>query len=172
MADASGCVIRPMGADDLTCMLAWRNHPDVRRYMITQHEISEEEHELWFARTSLDASRRLLIVEQDREPIGFVQFSEAFTGGVSDWGFYAVPGSSKGTGTKLAVTALSYAFETLKVHKVCGQALDFNESSISFHLALGFKQEGVLRSQQLISDRYHDLVCFGLLNHEWATSTV
>ncbi len=100
--------------------------------------------------------------------MGFVQFSGVAPGGIADWGFYAAPEARKGSGSKLGVAALGFAFETLGLHKVCGQALDFNEASIRFHLRLGFQQEGVLREQKRIGGKYHDLICFGLLCHDAA----
>ena len=148
-------------------LLAWRNHPEIRRFMLTQHEINLDEHRNWFTKASQDESRRLLIVEDEQQPIGYVQFSNVVKGGVSDWGFYARPDSPKGTGRKLGVTALDYAFRLLCLHKVCGQAIESNHASIAFHERLGFLLEGVLRDQQRIGDDYHSLHCFGMLSHEW-----
>lgn len=167
MLDAAACIIRPMVSHDLASVLYWRNHPEVRRYMLTQHEISAEEHQCWFEHASQDNSRRLLIVEQNQRALGFVHFSQVSPGGISDWGFYAVPGTPRGSGKKLGNTALNYAFCDLGLHKICGQAVGFNEASIGFHRALGFSQEGVLRDQYRVEDEYQDLICFGLLRHEW-----
>lgn len=151
-------------------MLAWRNHPDVYRYMITQHQISASEHHAWFSRTIESPTRRLLIVEEGSQPVGYVQFSNVLAGGVSDWGFYSYPGAPKGTGRKIGVAALNHAFSELRLHKVCGQALAFNEKSIAFHQRLGFVQEGILRDQHSIDGIYHHLICFGLLRDEWPQS--
>lgn len=159
--------VRPMIIADLPAVLSWRNHPDVRRYMLTQHEIDLEEHTRWFERASQDPSRRLLVVEAVHGPLGFVHFSGVAAAGVADWGFYAVPGAPKGSGRRLGRMALAHAFDVLDLHKVCGQALDFNEASVRFHLSLGFQREGVLRQQCRVNGRYHDLVCFGLLSNEW-----
>lgn len=163
----SSC-IRPMGAGDLEAVLAWRNHPEVRRYMLTQHEISLDEHRQWFAVAEKDATRRLLIVEEAELPLGLVHFRGVDRGSIAEWGFYAAIGATKGAGTKLGTAALNFAFHTLELHKVCGQVLDFNEASRRFHLKLGFRQEGILRDQCLIGKTYHDLICFGLLRHEWS----
>lgn len=163
----NACRIRAVVPDDLPMVLDWRNHPEVRRYMLTQHDISLDEHRRWFAKVSEDATRRLLIVEDAEEPIGYVHFSQVQKNGVADWGFYAKPESPKGVGQKIGTTALSYAFDDLQLHKVCGQALSFNMASIAFHRRLGFVQEGVLRDQCMIDGVRHDLVCFGLLQHEW-----
>jgi UDP-4-amino-4,6-dideoxy-N-acetyl-beta-L-altrosamine N-acetyltransferase len=167
MVSIEHCLIRPMVAADLERVLAWRNYPEVRRYMLTQHEIQIEEHCSWFERASLEESRRLLIVEEGEISLGFVQFSNVMPGASADWGFYAAYEAPKGSGRKLGICALRFAFETLQLHKVCGQALRFNDASIRFHLSLGFQQEGVLREQQQINNVYHDLICFGLLSHEW-----
>ena len=152
---------------DLELVLTWRNHPDVRRYMYTQHEITLAEHQSWFERTSPDLKKHLLVFEANHQPLGFVNLSEAVMGGTADWGFYAAPDAPKGSGRQLGHAALSHAFTQLKLHKVCGQALSYNQRSIKFHQTLGFQQEGILRDQHFDGERYHDVICFGLLCHEW-----
>ena len=162
-----GCIVRKVTEDDLPMVLAWRNHADVRRYMFTQHEIGLDEHRNWFAKASQDTSRCLLIVEENKQAFGYVQFSKVEDGGIADWGFYTSPEASKGTGRKLGVMALNYAFGSLKLHKVCGQAIASNQASIAFHQRLGFTLEGVLRDQQRVNGAYLSLHCFGLLSSEW-----
>lgn len=166
------CRIRAVVDADLPMLLSWRNHKDVRRFMFTQHEISLEEHHHWFAKVSTDDTRRLLLVEDFSGPLGYVQLSHVAFGGVADWGFYASPNAPKGSGLKLGQMALDHAFGELKLHKVCGQAIESNFGSIMFHKRLGFAQEGLLRDQQCILGAYHSLVCFGLLAHEWRPELV
>ena len=161
------CRIRNLLMADLPMALEWRNHPEVRRFMFTRHEITPEEHSRWFAAVSQDASRRLLIVEDQDGALGYVQFSQVAAGGVADWGFYVRPDAPRGSGRRLGAIALKHAFKELRLHKVCGQALHTNLASIRMHLALGFTQEGILRDQKLIEGTYHSLVCFGLLNQDW-----
>ena len=162
--------LRLMAADDLRLVLAWRNHPEIRRHMISQHEISIEEHRKWFDRISKNPNCRVLIFECDHSPIGFVSLTGVSEDGSADWGFYVAPDAPKGTGLKLGTAALKYAFVTARLHKVCGQAFDFNEASIRFHRKLGFQQEGVLREQYIVDGRYRDLICFGLLHQEWVST--
>jgi UDP-4-amino-4,6-dideoxy-N-acetyl-beta-L-altrosamine N-acetyltransferase len=156
-----------MGIADLRRVLAWRNHPEVRRYMYSQHEISLDEHTRWFAKASQDPKRHLLVFESDAVPLGFINIHEVAAGGVADWGFYAAPDALQGTGRLLGQAALLYAFTEAGLHKLCGQALAYNERSISFHQNMGFKQEGILRQQHFNGQQYHDVVCFGLLASEW-----
>ncbi len=162
-----GCTIRKMSEGDLQMVLEWRNHADVRRYMFTQHVIGLDEHRAWFFKASQDTKRCLLIVENVKQSLGYVQFNNIAEGGIADWGFYARPDAPKGTGRKLGVMALNHAFGPLMLHKVCGQAISSNQASIAFHQNLGFVLEGVLRDQQRIDGTYHSLHCFGLLSIEW-----
>lgn len=159
--------IRPMVHADLELVLAWRNHADVRRYMYTQHEITLDEHQRWFERTLADPKKHLLIFQENHQPLGFVNFNDSGSAGIADWGFYAAPDAPKGSGWQLGRAALKHAFTQLKLHKVCGQALAYNQRSIQFHQSLGFQQEGILRDQHFDGERHHHVICFGLLSHEW-----
>ena len=167
VSEATLASVRPMKEGDLEQVLAWRNHPDIRRYMYTQHEISLEEHTRWFARASQDTEMHLLLLEIDSTPLGFINIHQIASGGIAGWGFYVAPDAPNGTGRSLGQAALRYAFEAAGLHKLCGQALAFNERSIRFHLNLGFQREGVLRQQHFDGQQYHDVVCFGLLASEW-----
>ena len=159
--------VRAVAWDDLPMILSWRNHPSIRDFMLTRHEITLVEHRLWFERASADRTRCLLVVEDKAEPAGYVQFANAIAGGISDWGFYVRPDAPKGTGRKLGMAALAHAFDVLSLHKVCGQAFASNQASIALHMRLGFTREGVLRDQHHIDGAYHSIVCFGLLKCEW-----
>lgn len=163
-------VLRDMSVQDLERVLQWRNHDSVRRFMYTQHCITMEEHRRWFERCAEDPKRHLLIFEEAGIPLGFVNITHDENEAIADWGFYTSPTAKRGTGTNLGRKALRYAFETMELHKLCGQALDFNKGSIRFHEKLGFIREGVLREQHFDGTEYHDIVCFGLLKHEWQQS--
>lgn len=162
------CRVRPMADADLALVLNWRNHPDIRRFMLTQHEISMEEHRRWFAKASRDPLRTLLLVEEGATPLGFVHFNGVVPGGTADWGFYVVPGAPKGSGRKLGGAALKHAFTVLGLRKVCGQALAGNEASIGLHRSLGFRDEGMLQNPGSDSEGGRELLCFGLSSQEWA----
>jgi UDP-4-amino-4,6-dideoxy-N-acetyl-beta-L-altrosamine N-acetyltransferase len=161
------CYVRIMTMDDLPIVLAWRNNPKLRKHMLTQHQISMQEHRSWFERVQHDKTRQQLIVMERAVPLGFVQFNSIGQGSIADWGFYLRPDAPKGSGRKLGQTALLHGFRSLGLHKICGQALQANVVSIAFHQKLGFIEEGRLREQQLINGNYHTLICFGLLAKDW-----
>lgn len=158
---------RRMRENDLDYVLAWRNHPDIRRFMLSQHEITIAEHRVWFDRASRDEKRELLVIEENGQPRGCVIFSGVEKNATADWSFYSAPENPAGTGTRICAAALNFAFNKLGVHKIAGKVLIFNHASIRLHQRLGFTQEGSLREHSLIDGVHHDLLCFGVLSQEW-----
>ncbi|MGC8697051.1 MAG: UDP-4-amino-4,6-dideoxy-N-acetyl-beta-L-altrosamine N-acetyltransferase [Halothiobacillus sp.] len=160
--------VRMMQASDLARVLGWRNHPDVRRFMYSQHEISPQEHQAWFNQHQQNPAKTMLIFEAAGVPQGFVQFTRR-TGEspIADWGFYIAPDAPKGTGRRMGLAALSFAFNELNLHKVCGEAFGYNAASIGFHQAMGFVQEGERRARYFDGTAYHSVILFGLLKSAW-----
>jgi len=159
--------IRLMKPDDLSLVLSSRNHPDIRKCMFRQDEISMEEHRRWFESVSQDANRYLLIFEKEGLPSGFVNLHKIAPGSIADWGFFAFPGARKGTGRLVCKAALNYAFTEAKMYKICGRVIAHNARSIQLHLDLGFCEEGVQRHQFYDENKYHDVALFGLLASDW-----
>jgi len=152
---------------DLEQVLEWRNHPEVRNYMYSSHEIRTNEHRAWFNKAKNNSGVALLIYEKSSQSQGFVNITRTRCDEVADWGFYLAPDALTGSGSELGKLALNYAFAKLKLHKVCGQALGFNTRSIAFHKRLGFTEEGCLREQHFDGSQFHDVLCFGILSKEW-----
>lgn len=159
--------LRHMQSDDLDMVRQWRNHPEVRRHMYTQHEISEEEHRQWFSRTRQTTGTHLLIFEHAGKACGFINVTQIRQGPIADWSFHLSPCAQKGTGFQLGCTVLDHVFQHLQLHKLCGEALDFNERSIRLHYRLGFHREGQLRDQHFDGSQYHDVHRFGILASDW-----
>ncbi|MCE8002221.1 UDP-4-amino-4,6-dideoxy-N-acetyl-beta-L-altrosamine N-acetyltransferase [Billgrantia ethanolica] len=163
MAEDSG-QLRPLQAAELDIVREWRNHPEVRRFMYTQHEIGAEEHRAWFERAQQDPNRHLLLYLHRDEPMGFVNISVVnLAAKRAEWGFYLSPDAPRGSGHRLGFATLEYVFKTLGLHKLCGEALAFNTRSIRFHERLGFTREATLRDHHFDGQSFHDVVGFGLL---------
>lgn len=159
--------LRPMAETDLDRVFRWRNNPEVRRFMYTAHELEWAEHCAWFERMQGQDGVHLLIFEYQQIPMGFANISRQRSDTIADWGFYLAPEAPAGTGRALGEAVVNFSFGKLKLHKLCGQVLGFNDRSIRFHLRLGFKEEGRLREQHFDGSSYQDIVCFGLLRSEW-----
>lgn len=160
--------LRPLQEADLPLVRRWRNHPEVRRYMYTQHEIGEAEHRLWYQDSKRDSSRHLLLAEDAEGPIGFINIQlRDVAAHRAEWGFYLSPEAPRGSGQALGLAGMTYAFDELKIHKLCGEALSENKQSLGFHERLGFVLEARLRDHHFDGQTYHDVVGFGMLRREW-----
>ena len=164
--------LRPMEEADLERVLAWRNHPDVRRWMYTTHEIGMEEHRSWFAASAEVPGRHLLVYELDGEPCGFVNVSVDGTAGAAGasatWGFYLAPDAPRGSGRGLGQAAIDHAFGTMALEELRGEALASNANSIAFHRRLGFEAAGAAGGERREQDGEPvEVACFRLGREAW-----
>lgn len=170
MSKGTEGLLRVMEERDLQSVLAWRNHPEVRRYMFNSGEIAWSEHVAWFAAASTNPRKHLLVFESDGVLLGFINFSESASGGIAEWGFHAAPDAPKGTGKHMLGLALIHGFTQLGLHKISAQVLQGNPRSLVLHRQLGFSEEGCLREQHGDGTSYQSVYCFGLLQREWQAS--
>lgn len=153
---------------ELKLMLSWRNAPNVRKNMYTRHEISLDEHLLWWASVQKNDSQEYLIFEQNGEPLGVVGFGDIDSRSMNaSWAFYASPDAPKGTGSKMEFLALEYAFKHLGLHKLYCEVLAFNTPVIRLHEKYGFQVEGIMREHHKLDDAYVDIYKLGILSPEW-----
>lgn len=161
-------VLRPIKDSELELMLSWRNAPSVRENMYTTHEIALKEHLLWWEGVRESETQRYFIYEYHYQPQGIVGFTNIDQiNKNSAWSFYASPVATRGTGSRMEVLALEYAFGKIGLHKLCCEVLAFNTAVIKLHEKFGFKVEGILRDQYKRDDLLIDIYRLGLLAREW-----
>ncbi len=162
--------LRSIQAEDKETLFYWRNLPEVAKYMYTDHVITIEEHERWFAGIASDSSREYWIITLDEEAVGLVNIY-----GLDShnrrcyWAFYLASPKvrGRGVGSFVEFTILNYVFDTLGLSKLCCEVLGFNEPVVSMHKSFGFVQEGIYRQHILKSGEFMDVVALAILNSEW-----
>lgn len=163
------CMLRLMSQEDQATVFYWRNADHVRKNMYTDHLISPDEHAQWFARAINDPGACHLIFELQKRPVGVVSFTainpahERCT-----WAFYLgetdVP---RGTGSAMEFLALTHAFETMHIRKLCCEVFAFNSSVIRLHEKFGFQIEGRFVRHYLKAKQYEDIVCMARFSASW-----
>lgn len=161
--------IRPIDINDKDRILQWRNSDRVRYNMYSDHIISQQEHDAWFARVLADTPVLCLIFLYQDKPIGFVSFTNVSAAhGRCYWAFYLgetdVP---RGAGSVMEFFALDYAFLTLKIRKLCCEVFTFNEGVIKLHDKFGFVQEGRFVEHYLKNEKYEDIACLAKFGKNW-----
>lgn len=162
--------LRPLAkltADEQLELLAIRNHPDLRGFMMTAHEIGSDEHLAWIERMRGDDRAQFFAAFVGPEMVGAVGMS-----GLSDvdrradWGFYLHPDcQGRGLGVALGYKFLDHAFQ--HVEKLNAEVIAFNAASLAMHRKLGFKDEGIRRRHVRRDGDYHDAILLGITAAEW-----
>ncbi len=147
----------------------WRNLPHIRKNMYTQHEISEEEHNLWFERMHVDDKQKYFVFFVLDEPVGVINFTQIDKQNErAYWGFYL--GSStapRGTGSVMEFFALEFAFQRQALWKLCAEVLDFNNAVLRLHERFGFATEGIMMDHYKFGESRHDVHCIAMLKDTW-----
>ena len=147
---ASGIIAKLRFVDITTCDAATleavrtlRNHPRVRRFMYTTHEISPEEHVKWAASLKGAAGRRFFVVFSDDEIAGTVNWSSRGEKlGRIHWGFYVNPEmAGRGVGSAMLTQFLEMIFADGQTEKIVGEARLDNAASQALHKRLGFVEQ-------------------------------
>lgn len=73
----------------------------------------------------------------------------------------------RGYGSAAARILLAYMFTERRYHKCLVEIHADNAASLRLHHRLGFVQEGLLREQEYLAGRHHDVVLMGLLGREF-----
>ncbi|MCW8138887.1 MAG: UDP-4-amino-4,6-dideoxy-N-acetyl-beta-L-altrosamine N-acetyltransferase [Planctomycetota bacterium] len=165
-----GTTLRPVEPGDRELIRCWRNQPDVARFMHTEHEITPEEHDRWFARMLIDDSVAYWVIELDQEPVGLVYLTQIdLRNERCSWAFYLASSTvrGRGVGSVVEFTILRHVFEHLGLQKLCCEVLDFNQPVIDMHASFGFVEEGRLRQHIRKPDRRCDVVLMAMLRSEW-----
>jgi len=129
-------------------VLRWRNLPEVRRWMYTDHEITEKEHDQWFESVLRDESRQYWVIMLDEQPVGVIGLNQGDSESAADersFGVYIGESSARGSGaaTSALTQVFAFAFSDPSVHRVSAEVLSANEAAIR-----AYARAGMVRSER------------------------
>jgi len=162
--------LRPIEAADKDRILAWRNSPDVRPYMYTDHLISPDEHARWFAGIDGDNTRAYWIIELNGAPVGLANLYDIDRRNQRcAWAYYLADPATRGLGLGSYVEywVLQYVFEGLKLAKLWCEVLASNEPVWRLHETFGFTVEARFRGHIVKAETREDVLGLGILAPDW-----
>jgi RimJ/RimL family protein N-acetyltransferase len=124
-------MLRAATEDDVDTIRRLRNQQANRDVSINSHEITADEHAAWWAKTSVDPSRRVLIYTRDGGTAGVVNFFD-LDGTSGGWGFFldadglAERGETLPAWIEIMREATAYAFDELGLEVLTGEVLEHN----------------------------------------------
>jgi len=140
-------MLRPAVETDLDAMRAWRNHPEVRRVSLTQHEITLDVHREWWQRVGQDPSRLVLVYERNDTPAGVVAFFDIDAENRSAWWSYFLDNEGLGERGEMFPAwisiqreAVRYARQDLSLAELHAETLVSNASAVDFNARQGLRE--------------------------------
>ena len=151
-------------------VLIWRNSDYIKKYMYTDWNTTEEEHQKWLNSLKNNSSIQVYVVYYSSEPVGIVQLCKIDSHHkTADWAFYIYPQELK-IGALVEYKLISYFFEDLNFEKLNCEVIEINPSVIKLHKKFGFKEEGIKRKNIFKDNQRMDVYILGLLKEEWFES--
>lgn len=134
--------IRGIREEDLKMLLSWRNSDRIRNVMLTDHEITWEEHYNWFKRNEHNNPPRNLIFEYQGTPIGYIGYTD-----YDEENKTCSPGCYLSdniiipidAGMTLFVTTMDYAFKVLGMNMLRTEVFKYNKRVVKLDKLLGYR---------------------------------
>jgi UDP-4-amino-4,6-dideoxy-N-acetyl-beta-L-altrosamine N-acetyltransferase len=170
---APDIVLRPVEATDKDQLRVWRNLPDIRAWMYSDHVISPEEHERWFNAALADPARKYWIIQVDGRPVGLANLYDiAPAHRKCSWAYYLADGSTrgKGVGAFVEFKVIEHVFVDHGLNKLSCEVLIGNEAVWKLHESFGFKREALLRAHVWKDGEPADVIGLGLLAEDWGAT--
>jgi UDP-4-amino-4,6-dideoxy-N-acetyl-beta-L-altrosamine N-acetyltransferase len=165
--------IERISQGDNASLLQWRNDPAVSKWMYTNHEIGEAEHNAWFDTMLADASKVYWKIVVDGVAVGAIFITSiSDQGSTCEWGMYLADVDVRGKGVAQAACALSfhYAFNELAVDIVRCEAVAQNEDAIGLYESVGYVRTGVQAPAVKRGDEMLSVVTLELSRKSWNLS--
>lgn len=162
--------LRPLVEADGPHVLAWRNAPEVARWMYSDHAIGAVEHARWLQGALSLPDRRYWIIELEGEGVGLANLARIDAAASRcEWAFYLASPAVRGRGVGAAVEylVLRHVFEALTLNKLWCEVLAENVGVVRLHERFGFTREALLRDHVRKAGVFCDVVGLGLLAREW-----
>lgn len=164
-------IMRLLEAGDRDRLLAWRNQPEVARWMYSDHQITPQEHARWFEAALADARRRYWVIEADGAPVGLANLYDISPEHArTAWAYYLADPSTRGKGIGAFVEywVIEHVFGELGLNKLWCEVLVDNEPVWRLHEGFGFRREALFRRHVRKGEAAADVVGMGLLASDWA----
>ncbi len=162
--------LRPVEKTDITIFRQWRNDLEIKQNAILHpFPITAEMEESWYQKIANDTSNKTIfftIVEnQSNKVIGFTQFLNInWVNRNAYFGIIIGDKSTqrKGYGKETTKLMIDYGFKILNFHKILLEVVSNNLAAIKLYEDIGFKQEGILKEDVFINNKYHDVLILSL----------
>ncbi|WP_419793113.1 UDP-4-amino-4,6-dideoxy-N-acetyl-beta-L-altrosamine N-acetyltransferase [Serratia fonticola] len=149
-----------------------RNEENVRKWMYSDHMISEKEHFNWLEKVRHDDTQIVFAVLDDNSrAVGVVSVNAINKYHKRcDWAYYLTETSRGGLGSALEFTFLNFIFEFLDIEKLNCEVIEGNDAVVKMHKKFAFVDEGFRRENIIKSGKRLGVNFLGLTKNDWYDS--
>ena len=151
-------------------LFAWRQRPDIARFMYSQDAIAWTDHLRWLNALSSDDTRHHWVIEYKDRPVGSAYLTDIDRAhGRAMFGMYVADEGARimGVGAAAEFLALDHAFGAFGLQKVSCEVFATNSAPRRMHARMGFKPEGIFRRHAKCDGAWTDVHRLSLLVEEW-----
>jgi len=137
-----------LSLDAKKMILGWRNHPNVKKWMYSQNDISLDEHLNFIESLKVKADSKYFLLKKKGELIGVIDFTSInYKKKEAEIGLYSNP-ELKGNGKIILECIIDYGVNNLKLEKLFANL--FIENKIAYGLYEKFSFKEYNRDDKLI----------------------
>jgi UDP-4-amino-4,6-dideoxy-N-acetyl-beta-L-altrosamine N-acetyltransferase len=162
--------LRDLAPEDAGLLYAWRQSPEVGRWMSDANFPDEADHQAWFDRLRANVDRRGWMITRDGEASGLLTLTgmgEPHRRAEWNWFLGDADARGRGVGRAAQVLGLDRAFGELKLHKVFAAVMADNDAALKAQAGAGFRREGYLPQHVLKDGEPRDVVLLGMTAALW-----
>lgn len=150
-------------------ILAIRNEEGVRRWMYTDHLISEAEHLAFIERLKTDDRQIVFVLQDDAGDVLGLASVNAIDRRhkKSDWAYYLTQSARGGLGSALEFSFINFIFDTLGLEKLNCEVIEGNDPVVKLHKKFLFQEEGFRRSNVQKEGQRFGVHFLGLTREDW-----
>ena len=125
-------------------ILKWRNHPNIKKWMYNQKEISLDSHLNFIESLKSFKDKIYFLVKMNKEYIGVIDFTSIdYKNKSTCFGLYSNPyNKTAGIGTILLKTIIDYAFNSLNMNILKLEVFEINKKALNLYKKFNFKKTG------------------------------
>lgn len=166
-------ILRAIEEEDIEMLRQLTNSPDFEKMVVGwSFPISKKEEEEWFVKCKNDLLCIRYIIETKADgAVGMIGLKNI------DWKNGTADGlgmriakkelRTKGLATDAWMTLMRYAFYELRLNRINGAALEYNEISLHICQKVGFKIEGTQRNAVYKNGQFVNLIMLGCLKSDY-----
>ncbi|CBG40426.1 UDP-4-amino-4,6-dideoxy-N-acetyl-beta-L-altrosamine N-acetyltransferase [Helicobacter mustelae] len=159
-----------LSEEEIFQVLAFRNHPEISRWMYDASPISLQRHLQFLENLKHSASSCYWLFKKEGQALGVGSITRRnFSHKSAHFGLYKNPNERR-AGDGILQFLEHIAFDHLGLHSVVLEVMEENQRAIACYERNGFVRTGTLQEYVFVNQQYQDVFIYGKINPQHSPS--